>query len=65
MARRAERYVTLEAGHVAQNVLLEATALGLSSVPVGAFDDDEVRGALGLFGDATPLYLVPVGFRAN
>jgi len=58
---RAERYATLEAGHVAQNVLLQATALGLGAVPIGAFDDDAVRRALAVPGTETPLYLVPVG----
>lgn len=58
---RAERYATLEAGHVAQNVLLAATALGLGAVPIGAFDDDAVRGALGAPPAETPLYLIPVG----
>lgn len=59
---RSERYVSLEAGHATENLLLEATALGLAAVPIGAFDDDGVRVALGLASDATPLYLVPVGF---
>lgn len=58
---RAERFATLEAGHVAQNILLTATALGLTAVPVGAFDDDAVRSVLGLPAGETPLYLVPVG----
>jgi SagB-type dehydrogenase family enzyme len=58
---RAERYVTLEAGHAAQNVLLTATALGLGAVPIGAFDDDAVRHVLGLSEDVTPLYLIPIG----
>jgi SagB-type dehydrogenase family enzyme len=58
---RAERYVALEAGHVCQNLLLEATALGLGGVPIGAFSDDGVREALGLPETMTPLYLVPVG----
>ena len=58
---RAERYVTLEAGHAAENVLLTATALGLGAVPVGAFDDDAVRRVLGLPRAVTPLYLIPVG----
>ncbi len=58
---RAERFATLEAGHVAENVLLEATALGLDAVPVGAFDEGAVRRALGLSAADTPLYLIPVG----
>jgi SagB-type dehydrogenase family enzyme len=60
-ADRADRYVALEAGHVCQNLLLQATALGLGAVPVGAFSDGEVLEALGLTDAVTPLYLVPVG----
>lgn len=59
---RAQRYVQLEAGHAAQNLLLQATALGLASVPIGAFDDDAVAAALALPGGEDPLYLLPVGF---
>ncbi|MCC6522899.1 MAG: SagB/ThcOx family dehydrogenase [Polyangiaceae bacterium] len=58
---RAERFVALEAGHAAQNVLLEATALGLGAVPIGAVDEALGREALGLGADATPLYLLCVG----
>jgi SagB-type dehydrogenase family enzyme len=62
---RAERYATLEAGHVAQNILLQAVALGLAAVPVGAFDGALVRSALGLPADHEPLYLLPVGHAAG
>ncbi|WP_242342785.1 SagB/ThcOx family dehydrogenase [Anaeromyxobacter terrae] len=58
---RAERYCLLEAGHVAQNVLLMATALGLAAVPVGAFDDEAVLGVLALGPAHLALYLLPVG----
>ncbi|HUP33232.1 MAG TPA: SagB/ThcOx family dehydrogenase [Gaiellaceae bacterium] len=58
---RAERYAKLEAGHVAQNILLEAVALGLGAVAVGAFDDEAVQQALRLPSDHAPLYLVAVG----
>jgi SagB-type dehydrogenase family enzyme len=58
---RAERYVQLEAGHVAQNVLLQAVTLGLGGVPMGAFSDADVQGVLGLPADHEPLYLIPVG----
>ena len=58
---RAERYVALEAGHACQNLLLEVTALGLAAVPIGAFSDDELRGALGTGDDELPLYVVPIG----
>jgi SagB-type dehydrogenase family enzyme len=58
---RAERYIALEAGHAAQNVLLEAVALGLGAVPVGSFDDAAVSRIVGLAPDEAPLYLLPVG----
>jgi SagB-type dehydrogenase family enzyme len=58
---RGPRYVHLEAGHAAQNLLLQAVALGLGAVPIGAFDDEEVQAALGLPPDHEPLYLIPVG----
>jgi SagB-type dehydrogenase family enzyme len=62
---RAERYVHLEAGHAAQNLLLQAVALDLGAVPVGAFYDDQVVDVLGLPSDHRPLYLVPVGHPEN
>lgn len=58
---RARRYVLLEAGHAAQNLLLEATAHDLGAVPIGAFDDARLRGVLDLPGDTDVLYLIPVG----
>jgi SagB-type dehydrogenase family enzyme len=58
---RASRYVPLEAGHVAQNLLLQAQALSLGAVPVGAFDDGAVQRTLRLPSDQEPLYLIPVG----
>jgi SagB-type dehydrogenase family enzyme len=58
---RGERYVYLEAGHAAQNICLEATALGLGTVTVGAFDDGAVRRVIGAPADMIPLYVMPVG----
>ncbi len=58
---RAERFVALEAGHAAQDLLLQATSLGLAGVPVGAFDDAAVRRVLALPAGETPLYLVAIG----
>ena len=60
-AARTSRYVHMEVGHAAQNLLLEAVALGLGGVPVGAFDDEALQKALGLPVDQHPLYLIPVG----
>ncbi len=58
---RAERYVALEAGHAAHGILLEATALGLGAVSIGAFEDEGVRVALRLPSGTFPYYLVCVG----
>ncbi len=58
---RSPRYVHLEAGHAAQNVLLQAVALNLDAVPIGAFEDDTVTQVLALPLDQQPLYLIPTG----
>jgi len=58
---RSVRYVGMEAGHAAQNLLLEAVALGLAAVPVGAFDDADLARTLELPVRERPLYLIPVG----
>ncbi len=60
---RGVRYVHIEAGHAAQNVCLQATALGLGAVTIGAFHDEEVSRLLNLPGDEEPLYIIPVGKR--
>ncbi len=58
---RARRYIEIEAGHAAQNVHLQAVALGLGSVDVGAFDDAAVKRVLGLPAAEDPLLLLPLG----
>lgn len=60
---RAERYVHMEVGHAGQNIFLQAEALGLATVVVGAFDDDQVAAVLGLPDGTRPLSLMPVGER--
>ena len=62
---RGIRYVNMEAGHVAQNLFLQATALGLGMVTVGAFHDEEVAETLSLPDDEHPLYIIPIGRRAT
>jgi SagB-type dehydrogenase family enzyme len=62
---RAERYAQLEAGHVAQNLLLMAVGLGFGGTPVGAFDDDAVARTLNLGNGETPLYLLPIGLPSG
>jgi SagB-type dehydrogenase family enzyme len=61
---RGSRYIAMEAGHAAQNVLLQATALGLVSVPVGAFQDAQVGKILGLSSGERAVYLLPVGHES-
>jgi len=55
------RYVHMEVGHAAQNLLLQAVALGLAAVPIGAFHEADMHRILDLPADEEPLYLVPVG----
>lgn len=59
---RGRRYTDIEVGHIAQNVHLQAVALGLGSVPVGAFDDQRVKKVLKLAEEEEPLYIIPVGY---
>ena len=58
---RAERYVHMEIGHAAQNIYLQAVALGLGTVVVGAFDDERVKKVLMMETDEDPLCIMPIG----
>ncbi len=59
---RAARFAAIEAGHVAENLLLQATARGLVGVPIGGMSDEAVSEVLGLPPTEEPLYLVAVGY---
>ncbi len=59
--QRAERYVHMEAGHAGQNVYLQGTALGIGTVAIGAFQEDQVAAALNLGRSEEPLYILPLG----
>jgi SagB-type dehydrogenase family enzyme len=59
--KRGERYVHIEVGHVSENIHLQAVALGLATVEIGAFHDEEVREVLGVDEQIKPLYIMPVG----
>ncbi len=58
---RGIRYVWIEVGHAAQNLHLEAVALGLGSVPIGAFHDEEIKNLMKLKENEIPCYVIPVG----
>jgi SagB-type dehydrogenase family enzyme len=58
---RAEVFVEREAGHAAQNILLQATARGLAAVPVGSLNPSQAAATLALPPDQTVLYFIPVG----
>ena len=58
---RAEAFAQLEAGHAAQNILLQAAARGLAAVPVGSLDPARAAVTLALPPGQTVLYFIPVG----
>ena len=60
---RGVRYVHMEVGHAAQNLFLQAEALRLATVVVGAFHDNKLAGVLQLPAEVRPLLLMPVGRR--
>ena len=59
--KRGKRYVHIEVGHAAQNLFLQSESLGLATVVIGAFHDDEVARLLQLPNELQPLLLMPVG----
>jgi len=48
-------------GTAGENLCLQAVALGLGSVMVGAFNDEQVTEALNLPADHSPELVIPVG----
>ncbi len=59
---RGYRYIYMEAGHISQNIALQAVSLGLGSVPVGAFFDDKVNELISVDGiKEIAVYLQAVG----
>ncbi len=62
--RGRDRYISMDTGHSGQNVSLQAQALGLGSVIIGAFRDEAVKEVLGIERE-TPLYIIPVGEPAS
>ena len=58
---RGRGYVYMEAGHAAQNLMLQAVQLGLGTTMVGAFNDEMVARLLHFSRDEAPLCLLPIG----
>ena len=61
--KRGEIYFHIEIGHCAQDIELEAVALGMGSVPIGAFYDDEVKKVLDLTKNIDHIYINPIGYQ--
>ena len=61
--QRGIRYSVIEVGHISQNIYLQAEALGLATVAVGAFNDGEVQQALNLPKRHRPLIIMPTGVK--
>lgn len=59
--RGRERYVCIDLGHSAQNVCLQATALGLGICTIGAFNDDDVKKVVGMSDEEEAMFLLPIG----
>ena len=61
---RGLRYILLDAGHICQNLLLGAEAVGCGGCPVAAFFDDELNSILDIDTEReAALYLASVGKR--
>jgi protease I len=58
---RGEKFLYLEAGRIAQNIDLQASTLGLGSVPVGTFDSKTVARICKFADDLEPVYLICTG----
>lgn len=59
--RGMDMYSYMDCAMAGQNILLAATDLGLGAVPVGDFEDDEVKDILGAGNDIKPMLIIPVG----
>ena len=62
--QRGERYAMIEAGHIGQNIFLQAEALGLKAGIVGAFRDHALKRVLKIPPSHEPLMIMPVGYGA-
>jgi SagB-type dehydrogenase family enzyme len=54
-------FVLLEAGHAAQNVSLQAVALGLGAVAIGALDEQRLKSLAAMGDNEKPVYMMVFG----
>ena len=59
---KAQKLICLEAGYVAENIQLQAAAIGLASVPIGDFEPRNVSRVCELSNDLEPLAIVCIGY---
>lgn len=62
---RGVRYAIIEAGHIGQNIFLQAEALSLGAGIVGAFEDERVIKAINIPANHEPLLIMPVGYKGK
>ncbi|MDY6950454.1 MAG: SagB/ThcOx family dehydrogenase [Thermodesulfobacteriota bacterium] len=62
--KRGIRYAMIEAGHIGQNVFLQAGALDLGAGIVGAFDDNAITRVMKTPSSHEPLLIMPVGYKS-
>lgn len=61
---RGLRYILMEAGHIGQNIYLQAASLGLGTVAIGAFHDARVNDIFKCDGkEESIVYILPVGYK--
>ena len=60
--QRAVRYAMIEAGHIGQNLFLQAEALGLKAGIVGAFSDRDLHRVMQVPPGHEPLLVMPMGY---
>lgn len=59
---RWNRYVYMEAGHISQNIYLQAESLDIGTVAIGAFDDEDIQNILWV-DEYQPVYIMPIGYK--
>ncbi|MFP3949560.1 MAG: SagB/ThcOx family dehydrogenase [Candidatus Micrarchaeia archaeon] len=58
---RADLYIAMEAGHISENLLLEAVSLGMGAVPIGGFVPEEMDRFLRVEEGETSIYINAIG----